>query len=27
VAEPETSGLVRRARDAVLRGVVAYTGV
>jgi ATP-dependent RNA helicase HelY len=27
VAEPETAGLVRRARDAVRRGVVAYTGV
>ncbi|HEV8564644.1 MAG TPA: DEAD/DEAH box helicase [Actinomycetota bacterium] len=27
VAEPETAGLVHRARDGVLRGVVAYTGV
>ena len=27
VARPETSALVRRAREGVLRGVVAYTGV
>jgi ATP-dependent RNA helicase HelY len=27
VAEPETAAVVRRGRDAVLRGVVAYTGV
>ncbi len=27
VAVPETAALVRRGRDAVLRGVVAYTGV
>ena len=27
VARPETADLVRRARDQVLRGVVAYTGV
>ena len=27
VAEPDTAALVRRGRDAVLRGVVAYTGV
>jgi len=27
VARPETADLVRKARDQVLRGVVAYTGV
>jgi len=27
VARPETASLVRRAREGVLRGVVAYTGV
>jgi ATP-dependent RNA helicase HelY len=27
VATPETAGLVREGRDAILRGVVAYTGV
>jgi ATP-dependent RNA helicase HelY len=27
VAEPATADLVRRAREGVLRGVVAYTGV
>jgi hypothetical protein len=27
VAQPETAALVRRAREGVLRGVVAYTGV
>ena len=26
-ADPPTAGLMREARDAVLRGVVAYTGV
>ena len=27
VARPATADLVRRARDQVMRGVVAYTGV
>jgi ATP-dependent RNA helicase HelY len=27
VADPSTAALMRRAREAVLRGVVAYTGV
>ena len=27
VAAPETAALVRAGREAILRGVVAYTGV
>jgi hypothetical protein len=27
VAEPSTAELMRRAREDVLRGIVAYTGV